>query len=272
MNKKIFLLLIILLSVFVAVVSLGGIFIPEMYVRETGDWQAQSIGQDLFDLFLGVPMLLLSALFFLRGSRSAFFILTGILIFFIYTFIIYTLGLHFNRFFLLYCFTLGLSCYLLIYLLWQTGSENVRSWFILQRSVLMPVLYLMFFALLFCVLWLSEIVPALLNGVAPSVLDQTGLLTNPVHVLDLSFLLPGFMITAYLLQKRHSLGYVFTPAIMTFSIVMTLSIATLIVYEISKGYATDYTPAIAMTVFAMVSIVMFKYFTRKLKDNISKII
>jgi hypothetical protein len=251
----------------VAVSSLGGLLIPDMYVRETADWQAQSVAQDLFDLIFAVPILLISAWLFTRGSLSAFFMLTGVLIFLIYTFIIYTLGLHFNRFFLLYCFTLALSSYTLIYLLWQTGSAKVKTWFHPLNSVTAPVIYLLFFAILFYALWLSEIIPALVKGIAPVVLDQTGLFTNPVHVLDLSFLLPGFVITAFLLRKRHALGYVFAPAIMTFSVVMTISIATLLFYEYSNGYIADYMPAIAMIFFSMVSIFMFVRFTSELNNN-----
>ena len=121
----------------------------------------------------------------------------------------------------------------------------------------------------FYALWLSDIIPALIKGSAPTVIEQSGQFTNPVHVLDLSFLLPRFMVTAWLLRKKHSLGYVFAPTIMTFSFVMTLSIATLIFYEISKGLTSDYTPAIAMIFFALVSIIMF---VRFMKTAAAKII
>jgi hypothetical protein len=239
----------------------------DMYVRETADWQAQSIAQDLFDLIFAVSALILSVWLFRKGSRFAFFMLAGILIFLIYTFIIYTLGVHFNRFFLLYCLTLALSSYALIMLLWQTESANVKGWFNPEVSVLGPIIYLFFFAILFYGLWLSEIIRALVTGIVPAILEQTGLFTNPVHVVDLSLLLPGFVIAALLLRKRHALGYVFAPAIMAFSVIMTLSIATLFFYEYSKGFIADYSIGIVMIIFSLVSIIMFVRFVRKVKIN-----
>jgi hypothetical protein len=257
MNQRIFLLLIILLSLFVAVISLGGIFIPATYLHETADWRAQGIAQDIFDLCFAVPALLIATWFYLRGSRIAFFTLVGQLIFLIYTLIIYAFSLHFNAFFLLYCFTLGLASYLLIYLLWQTGSLNVKGWFAIERSVTLPMIYLLSFAALFYMLWLNEIIPALISSSTPAALAESGLPTNPVYVLDLSILLPGFVITALLLKRRHALGYLFTPAIMTFCATMTFSIATLVVYEYTNGLATSFAVALIMIALAIVSIVVF---------------
>ncbi len=265
MYSRLFRWLILILAVLVAATSLAGIILPDTYVRESADWKAQGIAQDLFDLFFAVPALLISLWFFRKGSPAGFFMLAGILIFLIYTFIIYTFGVHFNNFFLIYCITLASSSYSLIYLFWATGSIRVQGWFNTERNVRGAVIYLYFFAALFYVLWLSEIIPAIMNNSVPAVLSQTGLFTNPVHVLDLSFLLPGFIITALLLKRRDALGYLFAPSIMTFSIVMTLSIATLIFYEIAGGFSTDYSPAIAMTIFALVSVLMFRYFMKNLK-------
>ena len=259
-------MLVVILSVFLIISSLGGMLLPDMYARETGDWKVQSFAQDLFDLVFAVPALLISAWIFQKGSRPAFFMLAGVLLFLVYTFIIYTLAVHFNRFFLIYCFTLALSSYLLIYLLWQTGSAKVKLWFE-PSSVSVPVAYMLLFAALFYFLWLSSIIPALIWGYTPPVLEQSGLFTNPVHVIDLSFLLPGFVITAFLLQNKHALGFVFAPAIMTFSVIMTLSIATLLFYEYAKGFAADYQPAIAMIFFSTVSVFVFIRFMKNLKSN-----
>lgn len=206
MNKNIYKFLILSLALLLVITSSGSFIFPDIYSRESGDWQAQSLAQDFFDLFFAVPALLISAFVFLKGYRSAFFMLVGILIFLIYTFIIYTFGVHFNRFFLLYCLTLALSSYTLIYLLWNIGASNVKNWFAESILIRIPLIYLRFFAILFYALWLQDIIPALINNTVPLALQQCGLFTNPVHVIDLSFLLPGFLITAFLLKRRHPLA------------------------------------------------------------------
>jgi len=265
MNSKYFFYLILPLAILLSITSAGDLLVSGMYARETADWRAQSLAQDLFDLIVAVPVLLISAWRWRNGSRTGFFMLLGVLIFLVYTFLIYAFAVHFNSFFLLYCFTLALAAYSLIALLWQTDSGEIKSWFDVRASVVAPVIYALFFAVLFYGLWLSEIIPAIMNGVIPANLVQSGLFTNPVHVIDLSFLLPGFAIVAILLFRRHPLGYVFMPAIMTFSIVMTLSIASLLFYEYSNGLVADYTVALVMLFFALVSAFVFARFMKTMR-------
>jgi hypothetical protein len=53
--------------------------------------------------------------------------------------------------------------------------------------------------------WLAEVVPALLSGSVPKSIADSGLIANPVHTLDLSIVLPAFMITAVSLYLRRQL-------------------------------------------------------------------
>jgi hypothetical protein len=57
------------------------------------------------------------------------------------------------------------------------------------------------FGALFALIWLSEIVPALFRGAPPPSVVEAGLLTNPVHVLDLSLLLPGLLFSGISLLR-----------------------------------------------------------------------
>jgi hypothetical protein len=47
------------------------------------------------------------------------------------------------------------------------------------------------FGLLFALQWLSEIVLAIFSGTAPKGFADTGHPVNPIHVLDLAFVLPA---------------------------------------------------------------------------------
>lgn len=119
--------LTILLAVSLTIVSIAGAFFPGTYARDAASMAAQGIGQDLVDLFLGVPMLLVTFYFAARGKRVALLLYGGILFYIMYSFIIYCFGVHFNQLFLLYCMTLGLSLYAFILLmnsllLWKRKS------------------------------------------------------------------------------------------------------------------------------------------------------
>lgn len=60
--------------------------------------------------------------------------------------------------------------------------------------------------LAFYSLWLAELVPALASGASPPSLTETGLITNPVQVLDIGIVLPAFVVGGLALARRRRLG------------------------------------------------------------------
>lgn len=58
----------------------------------------------------------------------------------------------------------------------------------------------------FSLLWLSEIVPPMLDGTVPDVVREARLRTNPVHVLDLALFLPAAILAGVLLLGRPAVG------------------------------------------------------------------
>ena len=123
------LFLTILLAISLALASIAGAFFPETYVRDSPSMGAQGVGQDLVDLFLAVPLLLISFFYLSRGSRLAILIYGGTVGYIMYSFIIYCFGVHFNQFFLLYCLTLSLSLFAFILLISELRQMQVESWF-----------------------------------------------------------------------------------------------------------------------------------------------
>ncbi len=79
-------------------------------------------------------------------------------------------------------------------------------------------------AVLFALLWLSEDVPALLAGIRPQSLVDMNLPTNPVHILDLAFFLPGAILVGVMLLRGKPLGFVLAPAMVTFLILTGIPI------------------------------------------------
>jgi hypothetical protein len=77
---------------------------------------------------------------------------------------------------------------------------------------------------LFYLLWLSEDVPALLSNKTPQSILDMAVPTNPVHILDLAFFLPGVITTGIMLMKRKSLAYTISPAFIVFLILTGIPI------------------------------------------------
>ncbi len=83
--------------------------------------------------------------------------------------------------------------------------------------------------ILFYFIWLSEDVPALLNGTVPASITQAGEVVNPVHVLDMALYLPALIITGISLWRDRSLGYTLGLPLLVFSILTFVAIGFIFV-------------------------------------------
>lgn len=251
--------------ILMAITSLGGLFYHNTYSRETALWIAQAAGQDIVNLALIVPVLLVTAIVARRGSRWGLFVWLGTMLYTSYTFVIYSFGLHFNSLFLVYCWTLGVSAYSFITLTVQITPGSVKEWFDDSRHEYFMSLFVLAAGVLFYLMWLKDDLPAMISNQAPASLRGTGLPTNPVHVLDYSLVLPGFIITSVLLLKKKALGYLFAPVFMTFAVLMNITIAVIAVVMKMGGSNDNVSVSILFTIFAAIGVAVLVIFLGHMK-------
>jgi len=189
----------------------------------------------MIDVFLVVPLLLGSAILSIRKSRKAFYIEAGINLYLVYTYAVYSFGVHFNSFFIIYCVIFGIAFYCLILFLFHVIKETDLP----KNNHFYPYrftgIYFVIVSVLFYLLWLSDIVPAIVRHDVPQALKETGLLTNPIHVLDLAIVLPGIFVTGVLLMRGNSFAYRLTPVVLTFMVLMDITIIFLSVTMFTQG-------------------------------------
>jgi len=258
-NRQPFILIVsFVLTGLIIIISLTGILISDFYSAETANWQAQSIGQDIVDLFVIVPCLIITSVFAYRNNNKTRLLWGGVLCYLIYTFIIYCFGVHFNRLFVVYCFTLGLSFYSFLYFFLHRNQEQVQ----LKSKLLTKIIaiYFLIISVGFYVLWLSEIIPSAVQNTIPQALIVVGLATNPVHVIDLSVILPGLFITSILLFNKNTLGFILVPVFLVFSILMNITIGALQVIMVQKGIESGLSVLILMSILAIFSAVLLFYY------------
>jgi hypothetical protein len=257
--------LTLLLAMSLAVVSACGAFVSEIYQRDSAPMAAQGIGQDLVDLFLVVPILLLSFVFVLRRKRAALPIFGGTIFYVLYSFVIYSLGVHFNNLFLLYCLVLGLSLYLFILFLHETNGMAVEDWYGPKAPLRSTAVFLMIVAVMFYGMWLKDLVPALLKNSVPAGVTDNDLLVNPVHVIDIAFVLPGLMVTAALLMRRRRLGFVLAPVALVFIIILGAALTGMVVMLKIRGISEDLSVAAIFVLLAVVSAGLLASLLKNLK-------
>lgn len=264
-NLKSINILSVLLSITLTVVSVAGGFFPGTYEREVPSMAAQGAGQDLVDLFLVVPLLLISLYYTNKNSKVAAFLLGGTLAYIMYSFVIYSMGIHFNQFFLLYTATFGLSLYAFILYLNDMFKENIAGWFENPPRKAIGI-YLIFVAVVFYALWLKSVIPAIINDTIPEDVSNYDLLVNPVHVLDMAFALPALIIGGILIMKGKDKGYLIAALSLVFMMILTIALAGMVIMLVIRGISEDYTIATVFGVLTITSLV----FTVLLLKNIRK--
>ncbi|MFO8054063.1 MAG: hypothetical protein R6U19_02750 [Bacteroidales bacterium] len=267
MEKKklnIITLLTVLLSVALAIVSYFGAFVEDTYARDTASMGAQGMGQDVVDLFLVVPLLIVSLILIYRNIKAGWFLLTGSVFYVLYSFFIYAFGLHFNQLFLLYCIIIGLSLYTFIFVLYEMNRMDIKGWFSDNVPTRLIGYYFILIAVLFYTLWLKEVLPAILNDTVPQSVSDYELLVNPLHVLDIGIVLPGVIITAVMLMKNQRLGYILTPTLLIFIILLAIALIGMTLMLQVKGISDDTSVAGIFAVMAVISIGFLLMFLSKL--------
>lgn len=253
-NRKIIVGITIPLVLFIISDSVAGLLMPSIYAAETLNWSTQTYSQDFIDLVLVMPVLVISCIYTVKGKVFGLYVCAGVYLYLSYTFTIYTFALHFNSLFLCYCITFGLSVYGLIYIFYcllihpeklQTGE--------IKKDLFMSC-YFIGIAILFSMLWLSEIVPALLYHKLPASIVLTGLPVNPVQALDLSLLLPLVFMTGLWIKQGKMIGKILAPIISTFFVLMSLTIAIIALFISGNE---NLPVIIIMALMALVSLLLF---------------
>ncbi len=257
------------LTVLIIIISCFGIFTTGYYSNETFNWATQSIGQDIIDLFLLCPLLLITSYLSYKNNGIARLIWAGIILYLVYTFIIYCFSLHFNSLFLIYCFCLGLSLYSFLYFLFSQNQKPMKKRITQKAPIKIIGIYFIIIGTIFYLLWLSEIVPAMVSNSRPQILIDTGLLTNPVHILDLSVILPAFILTGIFLLKKKQMGFLMTTPILIFSILMNITIGFLSIFMNLNGLGSGFQVVIIMSVFTIISFILLILYLKNIgiSDN-----
>ncbi|RYZ47525.1 MAG: hypothetical protein EOP49_21110 [Sphingobacteriales bacterium] len=200
-----------------------------LYRDMSAEVAPQGVAQDYVTLFIVLPALLLSLYHARKGSVRAATVLTGILGYFMVTYIFYLAMGMYNAFFLLYVLLAGLGFYGFILAFMNVrkpgGPDSITSirfgaWLLIIESSVIALL------------WLSVVVPPLLDGtVIPAQVEHYTTLI--VQGFDLAILLPAAFLSGVLLLRKNPWGMLLAPVYLVFlSLLMTALTAKVIAMAI----------------------------------------
>ncbi len=241
-NKKVISVLVIIVAIMAIIAASSGIFShggsgnyeyksirgktvtihgDGLYRHMSSDVAIQGIAQDYVTLFLAVPLLLAALIFSVKGSLRSRFLLAGILNYFLVTYLFYLEIAMYNEMFLAYVILIGTSFFAFVILLMNFEIQKMPVIFNSNIPVKFIGGFLIFNSIIIAMLWLSIVLPPLINGsVIPDAVQHYTTLT--VQGLDLALFLPVSFVSGFLLIKKRPFGYlmsavtlVFLPMLMT---------------------------------------------------------
>jgi hypothetical protein len=195
----------------------------------------QGIAQDYVTLFFALPLLLISFVFARSESLKSRLVFIGVLKYFFITYLFYTVMAMYNRLFPVYVMLMGSAFYALILAVVPLDLKNIHHQFTSFFPRRLLAAFLIFNSTAIILLWLSIIIPPLLDGtVIP--LQVEHYTTLIVRGLDLGILLPGAIITGILFFRNHSLSFFLAPVYFIFLSILMTALTSKVVGMYLLGY------------------------------------
>jgi hypothetical protein len=253
-NTKIVTTLVLLVAVFAVIATLAGILSNNgvgeyeyesirghtitiygkgLYQHMSSDVAIQGIAQDYVTLFLAFPFLLFALFRFRNGSLKGKYMLAGVLNYFFLTYLFYMNMAMYNAMFLVYITLTGLSFFALVLTLLSIETDRLPEIFNKNIPVKFIGGFLIFNAVIIALLWLSVIIPPLLDKTIVPLVVQHYTTLN-VQAFDLSLFLPVSFVGGFLLIRKNKFGYLIAPVYLVFlSLLMTALIAKMIAMSLA---------------------------------------
>jgi hypothetical protein len=206
-----------------------------VYQHMSAEVAPQGIAQDYVTLLLGIPLLIIGLLMARTGSLKGRFVLAGTLGYFLVTYLFYLVMGMYNVLFLVYVLLLATSFFAFILTLLSFDRQQLPSSFLSATPYRLTGGFLIFQAVAIALLWLSIVVPPLLDrSIIPVQVEHYTTLV--VQGLDLGLLLPAGFVAGLLFYKKRPFGYLFAPIYFVFlSLLMTALTAKVIAMAV-LGY------------------------------------
>jgi hypothetical protein len=215
---------------------------------------ATSRGTDAVTFFICIPLLILALLLYRRGALRGGVLLTGMLGYFLCNSASLAFGAAYNSLYLVYVayFSASLFAFGIAFTSIDLQAPAARLSDRLPRQGI--VVFLVAAGLLLMLIWMSDIVGALLSGRPPAArLSNTTVVT---YVLDLAITAPGTLLAALYLVRRVPAGYLLAAILLSINAIVGLVVVAQTVANRLAGVSLSLGQFIAFVVsFILLSLI-----------------
>lgn len=220
--------------VLAVVLTLSGLFQAGFYTS-SAELVTRTRSEDIAILVFAVPVLAYGLWATRRGSTRGRLVWLGGLAFMTYVWTSRAMQLPFNDAFLAYVVLTALAGFTLVGGLLAVPPEPVsqaldgRIHHRLYGAVLAVI------AAGLALLWLSDVVPAILSGTTPAVVRDFGEKGLVTLVIDLGFLVPALTVAAVWLWQRRPWGYVTAGVLLVFGALLGPALTAITIVDVQNG-------------------------------------
>jgi len=233
--------------VLAVVSSLLGLFRPGHYQAAPGLVDSYRM-QDLTILAVGVPVLAVGLRYAARGSQRGRVVWLGGLAYMTYMWLSVAVQIPFNELFVVYVGLFGLSLFTFVGGTVTTDADAIRR---ALEGRLDTSLYggaLVGIGLGLAALWLSDVVPPLLAGTTPLLVQEAGQQAMVTHVVDLGVVVPSIFLAAAWLFRERAWGYVFAGVVLVLGATLAAPIGIMTLVFVA-GDTVTISPVAALFTF-----------------------
>jgi hypothetical protein len=212
-------------------------------------------GTALVIMVLAIPALVAAMFFTRRDSARALVVWLGALAYIVYQSVLFLFATPFNSLFLIYVAMLSLAFWSIVAIVHKMDLATFRARFDEKLPVRSIAIYAVVLALLNAVVWLRTIIPAIFSEQPATLLDGSGVTTNPVYVQDLAIWLPLLVGGAWWLWNRRPLGELVVGAMLVVLVLEAIGVATDQWFGATADPSTPFASMAAVPMFLLLAVV-----------------
>lgn len=203
-------------SVMALIASLIGFFHSSIYDKVVSDTIMPGVlSQDLVSIILAV-VLFIMVLLIKRDYIKLQVLVLAILGYMFYGYGIYVIERVYNPLYFLYMAILSLSLFAIIYFLISVKSNIIDRLQLSNKFRLLSVGLASLVPIIFYPLWISQLVPLIMNGNKIE-------FTYSIYILDLCLVMPLFMIVIVMAARKNAWGLFLLPVLFLKAFTVLLS-------------------------------------------------
>lgn len=225
------------IAVLSTVSSLLALFRPGHYA-DPALLLPRMLAQDTVILLVAVPVLVVGLRYAVRGSLRGRIVWLGALAFTTYIWASIAGQTAFNGFYLGYVALFSLSLFTLVGGVLGTDAAAVQRRLAGRVPTRLFVGWLALVAVGLSALWLSDALPAAINGTTPAVIQELGPRATQTYLLDLGVVVPALAVAARWLHRGEAWGYVASGVLLVMASILAPSITALTIVDAGSDSVT----------------------------------